>query len=107
TRRSSPPSPNLFDFDGKPPEVGPAILLLGDRFPERVIQPLDPVAEQILKPDKQGELQTAIAGFANHSHHVDTHALLAKRRNGDVAGVIDREISHAPAIDVVSRYGIP
>src|SRR5262245_2230556 len=99
--------PQLIHLDWKNAEVGPAILMLSDRLPERAIQPFDTVAEQILKPNEQRELEAAVAGFANHSHHVDTHALLAKRRDGDVSCTVDGEIPHAPSIDVVCRDGVP
>ena len=61
--------------------------------------------QQILKPDDERKTEAALPRFVYDFENVDRRRPFLQRPHLDVAGAVDREITGAPAIDVVGGDG--
>ena len=72
------------------------------RVLKRGVDRLNPVPQQILKPDDEREAEAAIPRFVYDFENIDRAAFFLKGAHLDIADAVDRKIAGAPAIDVVS-----
>ncbi len=95
----------LVDLDRKDAAILVAITELLHRGLKGAVDRLDPVAQQVLKPDDERKTEAALARFVDHLEHVNRAAGILQWLRHDVPGAVDREVAAAPAVDIVSRDG--
>ena len=93
----------LVHLDRKHAAILALVIVLRDGVAERLVQRLDAMAQNVLKPDEQRKFQPARLGLLDHVRQIHRHARVLQRARHDVPGVVDVEILRAPAVDVVKR----
>src|ERR1044071_10269718 len=91
----------LINFDRKDSAKIILVTELGNCILKCPVDRFDPMPEQILKPNDQGEAETAIPRFVYDFENIDCAAFFLKGAHLDIAGAVDREITGTPAIDIV------
>src|SRR5262249_8557770 len=64
-----------------------------------------PMTKQILKPNHERKTETTGAGLVHHFENINAAAVFLERFGDHVAFSVDRKISTAPTIDIVSSDG--
>ena len=92
----------LIDLDREDASILAAITELSDRGLECEVDRLNAVTKQILKPDDEWKTESARARLVDNFEKVDAAAVFLKRFGNNVAFSVNREITAAPAINIVS-----
>ena len=79
---------------------------LRDGIAERLVNRLDSMPENILKPDEQRELQPPPARLLHDVREVHAHSRFLKWAGDDVTSIVDVEVARAPAVNVVEGAGV-
>src|SRR5262249_28605133 len=95
----------LIDLDRKNAAILAFVVVLRDRVLKREVNRFNPMTKQILEPDDERKTQAARARFAYHFENINAAAGLLERCGDHVAFSVDRKISTAPTIDIVSSDG--
>ena len=95
----------LVHLDRKHAAIFSLIIEFRDGILERLVDGLDAMPQNILKPDEQRKFQPAAFRLLDHVREIHRRARVLQRRGDDVAGVVDVKILRAPALDVVKRAG--
>src|SRR4030088_1696291 len=93
----------LIDLDRKNAAIISSIVELAHGGLKRAVDRFDAMPQQILKANDQRETEPAVARFVHDFEDVDLAAKLLGGLRDHVTPLVDREISAAPAIDIVSR----
>src|SRR6202043_1731501 len=95
----------LIDFDGENTPILAFVAKLGDGVLKSSVDRFNPVTQQVLKPDNEGETEPAGPCFVDYLENLNRPALFLERRCYNIAIGIDCKITTTPSIDVVSRKG--
>ncbi len=91
----------LIDLDGEDAAVGAAEVVFGDGLAEGLVDGFDPVAEDVLEADEEGEAEVTAAGFFDDIVEVDGGAVGLEGACDDLPLFVDIEVLGAPAVDIV------
>lgn len=95
----------LVHFDGEHPAVTALVVVFRDGRLERLVERLHAMAQNILEPNQQRELQSAPARFLDHVRNIHHRPRFLKGLGNHVACFIDVKIAGAPAVDVKQFSG--
>ena len=98
--------PQLVDLDGIDAAVDGLVFQLDNGVVEGLVDPLHPVAQQVVKPDEHGEMEALLHRLLDHVHDGDGAALLLERGHGHLAFAIDIEIAQSPTGNTVQLPGL-
>jgi hypothetical protein len=93
--------PLLVDLDGVDAAVAAVVVVVANGVLERLVQPLHTVLQDVGEADEAGELDVALAQLVDELFEVDVLLRVLPRVDGDVAVVVDAEVTLAPVGDAV------
>ena len=95
----------LVDLDGINAAVDGFVFQLDNGVVEGLVDPLHPVAQQVMKADEHGKMQTLLHRLLDHVNDGHGAALLLKRRNGHLAAAVDIKIAQSPTGNTIQLPG--
>ena len=96
----------LIDLDGIDTNVSPRVFMLGDGALEGFIDFLQPVLQDVPKPDERRQTDAAELQIVDQLFEIDRAAGVLGRVNPDLSVLADREVSVAPSGNFVQLGGI-
>jgi hypothetical protein len=91
----------LVAFHREYPLISPLVAVLGDCTFKGAVEPFEPVFEDVVEANQEGEAEVATSQLLNKVVEIEASAPLTLRLNADVTAGIDRKVRVAPSLQAI------